>query len=83
MSRAKQFLVGFREGLKEFGYNINMIINSVLLSVVYLFGVGFTSILARLAGKRFLDVELSESRESYWSDSNLKKKPIEDYYRQF
>ncbi len=83
MSRAKQFLVGFREGLKEFGYNINLIVNSILLSMVYLAGVGSTSIIARLVGKRFLDVELSKSRESYWSDLDMKKRPIEDYYRQF
>ena len=83
MSGMRQFLRGFRAGLGEFGCNINMIVNSVLLSVVYIFGAGVTAVFARLVGKRFLDVQLSRSRESYWSDLDLKKEPIENYYRQF
>ncbi len=83
MSGVRQFLHGFRQGLKQFGYNINVIVNSVLLSIVYIFGVGVTAVFARLVGKRFLDVQLSRSRNSYWSDLDLKKRPIEDYYRQF
>ena len=79
----RRFLRGFRAGLGAFGCNINVLVNSVLLSVVYIFGAGVTAVFARLVGKRFLDVELSRSRESYWSDMNLGKKPVEEYYRQF
>ena len=79
----RRFLSGFRAGLEEFGCNINMLVNSVLLSVVYIFGAGVTAVFARLVGKRFLDVQLSRSRESYWSDLNLGRKPVEEYYRQF
>lgn len=78
-----QFLRGFKNGLKDFGHNISLIVNFILLLIVYLIGVGFTSIIAKLIGKHFLDTELSKNKTTYWSELNLKKKPIEDYYRQF
>ena len=83
MTILKQFFKGFQKGSKNFGYNISMIINSILLSIVYLIGVGFTSIFAKLLGKHFLDMKLSKKTKTYWLDLNLKKKPIEEYYRQF
>ncbi len=76
------FFSGFRDGMKDFGDNIATIVNSALLLAVYLIGVGLTSIIARIFGKRFLDLR-KESRKSYWRDLNLKKKDIEEYYRQF
>jgi len=83
MSKIKQFFRGFKEGFKDFGHSISVIVNSALLLAVYLVGVGLTSIFAKLSGKRFLHKKLSKSRETYWSDLNLKKKPIDEYYRQF
>ncbi len=77
------FLAGFKKGFSSFGYNISIIINSILLSIVYFIGVGLTSILAKLAGKHFLDVKKSLKRDSYWSNLNLRKKGIKGYYRQF
>lgn len=82
MSNLTQFFKGFRTGMQDFGYNITVIINSFLLSVVYLTGVGLTSIVAKISGKHFLEIKKSE-KESYWSDLNLKKKQMEEYYRQF
>lgn len=83
MRMVKIFFKGFQKGLKNFGHNITVIINSTLLSVVYLIGIGITSIVAKLFGKRFLDVGAPKKKGTYWSDLNLKKKPIEEYYRQF
>jgi len=81
MNRTKQFLIGLKKGMKEFGGNIALIINTVLLSFVYFIGVGLTSIIAKIFGKHFLEMKLSKN--SYWSDLNLKKKNMESYYRQF
>ena len=81
-SKNRRFLVGFNKGMKNFGHNLALIINSILLSVVYLIGVGITSIFAKLFKKHFLDMKLLK-RDSYWSDLDLKKKPIKEYYRQF
>lgn len=82
MKELKQFLMGFRRGLESFGNNITIIINSVLLFIAYFIGIGFTAILAKLTRKHFIERKLS-NKKSYWSDLNLKKKPIEKYYRQF
>lgn len=83
MSSVKLFFSGFKKGTKDFGHNITLIINSILLSTVYFIGVGFTSIFAKLFGKKFLETKISRKTKTYWSDLNLKKKPIEEYYRQF
>ncbi len=83
MNGLKQFFKGFKKGMTDFSSNIIVIINSILLAIVYIVGVGLTSIIAKIFRKKFLDTKLSKEKESYWSDLNLKKKKIEDYYRQF
>lgn len=77
----KLFFIGCREGMHLFGQNIALIINTVLLFIVYIVGVGATSLIAKIAGKHFL--EMKKQEVSYWKPLNLKKKKIEDYYRQF
>ena len=81
MSSLSQFLIGFQKGMKNFGQSISIIINTILLLFVYIIGVGITSVISKVMKKHFLDLKLK--KESYWSDLNLKKKKIEDYYRQF
>lgn len=73
----------FKKKAKGFSKILTLIINSILLSIVYVVGVGFTSIIAKLSGKHFLDIRLSKKKNSYWSNLNLKKKPIKEFYRQF
>ncbi|MBL7056614.1 hypothetical protein ISS07_06900 [Candidatus Woesearchaeota archaeon] len=82
MTKLNMFFEGFKEGARLFGENIVLIINSILLFLVYIFGVGFTSIIAKLVGKQFLNLKISK-KGSYWSDLNLKKKKIKNYYKQF
>jgi len=76
------FLKGFLAGMRGFGRSISMVINVILLSVVYFLGVGMTSLVAKLTGKRFLDLR-EFRKESYWLDLETKKKSINDYYKQF
>mgnify|MGYP001293647465 CR=1 FL=1 len=83
MKKVKLFFTGVKKGLSKFSHNVSIIVNSVLLLAVYVIGVGFTSLLAKILGKRFLNTKTSEKRNSYWSDLDLKKKPIKEYYRQF
>ena len=75
------FFTGFKKGTKGFGHNISTLVNSTLLCIVYLLGAGLTSITAKIIGKHFLDTKIP--KESYWENLDLKKKPIEEYYRQF
>ena len=83
MNSLKQFFRGFKKGMHNFGQNIAIIINSASLLIVYFIGIGLTSIVAKIFGKHFLETKISKKQESYWSDLNLKKKPIEEYYKQF
>tara|TARA_Y100000310_G_scaffold262419_1_gene272084 strand:- start:8625 stop:8876 length:252 start_codon:yes stop_codon:yes gene_type:complete len=83
MNSSKQFFRGFRKGMNNFGQNIAIIINSALLFIVYLIGIGFTSIIAKIFRKHFLETKISKTKTTYWSDLNLKNKPIKEYYRQF
>lgn len=82
MRRIIEFFSGLRAGMKGFGENIGILVNSVLLMTVYIIGVGLTSIFARLLRKRFLDTKPSKTK-TYWSDLNIKKKSMDAYYRQF
>lgn len=79
----KNFFIGVKEGTKLFGETISGIVNFILLSFVYFIGVGVTSIIAKLSKKRFLELKISEKEKTYWSELNLTKKPLEEYYRQF
>ena len=81
--KIKIFLKGIKKGQREFGESISALINLVLLSLVYLIGVGITSIIAKISKKHFLDLKIEKSRESYWEELNLSKEGIERYYRQF
>ena len=83
MSKTKAFFTGLKQGMKEFGENINLIVNSVLLLFVYIIGVGITSLIAKIVGKHFLERKLSKEAKTYWSDLNIKRKPLKEYYRQF
>lgn len=58
-------------------------INFILLFFVYVFGIGTTAIIAKLIGKKFFETKILDKKESYWQNTNLKKKSIKEYYRQF
>ncbi|MBD3310553.1 hypothetical protein GF351_05010 [Candidatus Woesearchaeota archaeon] len=75
------FFNGVKKGTALFGHCITAIINSILLTLVYALGVGITAVLAKLCRKNFLDTDLKG--RSYWKKLDLKKRPIEEYYRQF
>lgn len=90
----RSFFKGFKKGMREAGLCSAMVINSLLLLVVYVVAVGITALVARIAGKRFLDAHSSDQtsdrktnkskpNKSYWSDLNLTTKPLKEYYRQF
>ena len=63
--KIKIFLKGVTRGQREFGESITVIINSVLLSIVYFVGIGFTSIFAKISGKHFLDLKTKKQIEIF------------------
>ena len=82
MTKINQYWIGFQKGVREFGYSLATLINSILLSFVYVLGVGLTHVVAKLKGKHFLETGPTD-KETYWMDLGLHKRPLEDYYRQF
>ncbi|MDP3698747.1 MAG: hypothetical protein Q8R47_04105 [Nanoarchaeota archaeon] len=83
MTAAKLFLKSVGKGMKGFGEKITAFVNTMLLLLVYLVGVGLTSFVARIFGKHFLERKTSKKVNSYWSDLNIKKQEREKYYKQF
>jgi hypothetical protein len=73
---------GFKDGMKNFGTTISIIVNSILLFLVYIIGVGLTFIFSKIFKKNFLDTK-PENVKSYWKNINLKNQKKEDCYRQF
>ena len=76
-----KFIQDFKEGQKLFGETIAVLINSVLLTIVYIVGVGLTSIVAKVFGKHFL--EFKRDDRSYWKELDLNVNSVEEYYKQF
>lgn len=74
---------GFKKGIKDFGEYITILVNTVLLFFAYIIGIGLTFLFAKILRKHFLDLKPSKKEKTYWSDLNLSKKRIDDYYRQF
>ena len=83
MNEIKEFFGGLKEGQKNFGDNISIIVNSILLSIVYFFGVGLTSLVARAFKVKFLETKINQKTETYWETINQENKKEESYYRQF
>jgi cytochrome c biogenesis protein CcdA len=68
---------GFVKGFREYGLTISAIITTALLLIVYIFGVGTTSLIAKISGRRFL------SKNGEWEKIQQGKPNIENFYRQF
>lgn len=83
MSLIKIFFKNFKDGMSKFGENITLLVNSCLLLIVYVIGIGATSIVAKLCNKQFLKNKISTKRTTYWSELNSKTKSIESYYKLF
>lgn len=80
MNKIKEFL---RKGNTFLTKTIVIIINLLLLTIAYILGVGIISIIAKLLRKQFLDMKMSKETKTYWKDLYIRKKPIDEYYRQF
>lgn len=83
MWQLKSVLIPLQQGMHFFGERISTLVNTLLLSGVYLFGIGLPSILARLTGKQFLEMKLDRESPSYWRSIEEKEKSLKHYLRQF
>ena len=75
---------GFRDGFKTLGEDVSTLVNTVLLALVYILGVGITAIIAKIAGKRFLERDIAASNpKTYWNDVEDEHPDLESHFRQF
>ena len=81
--RIINFLNELKDGQKKFGEDISRIINFFLLLIVYIFGVGLTSIFAKIIKHNFLEIKINKDSKSYWSNLDSSENKIDSYYRQF
>ena len=77
------FFVGTQEGIKSFGEGIQSVVNTILLSAVYLVGVGIAWLMCKVSKRTFFAEKPRPEATSYWEPLDLKKRPIEEYRRQF
>ncbi len=78
----KKHFIDVSAGFHAFGRSISTVVNTMLLGMVYVIGIGAAAVIARMRQKHFLDMAI-DRRASYWLDLDLKKKPREEYDRQF
>ena len=77
------FVKGFKEGKGFFEESMAFLVSAILLSVIYVVGVGASALVAKLTKKEFLQTRINKETKTYWSDLQLTKQPLEHYYRQF
>ena len=78
-----EFFKGLKQGFRSFGELIGMVVNSALLLVAYIIGVGITSIIAKITGKHFLEMKLDKKSDSYWKPFQTRRTGSLEDYRQF
>lgn len=54
----------------------------ILIALFYLVITPF-ALIAKISGKRFLELKMDKSAKSYWNYRNRTERPKEDYLRQF
>ncbi|MFP4656748.1 MAG: hypothetical protein ACLFNK_04180 [Candidatus Woesearchaeota archaeon] len=75
-----RFMKGVKDGSRLFGEMLSGLVNTALLTLVYLLVLTPTAILAKIVGKRFLNLDIT--KKSRWKNAeSIKTK--ERYYRQF
>ncbi len=72
-----------REAGQEYVRLVNTIINGMLLTVVYVVGIGLTAVVAKLFGKHFLETKIDDVTVTYWNDFESAVSIKKSIYRQF
>ncbi len=84
MDAIKLFFKGLSSGFQEPGHFLARLINTLLLLIVFIFGVGPVALIARLRGKRYLGTtSFQQTVTTYWQDYSLDNKSKEDYTKLF
>jgi len=72
-----------KKGFLAFSHFMQKIVNTILLSIVYFIGIGLTSLILKLFGKRFMELKLDKHAKSYYKNCDATKKQKSDFYRMY
>ncbi len=78
----KEVTNGLRKGTKLFGSCLGSLVNAVVLSIAYFFGIGLSFLIARLSGKSLMEIKTTKKKGSYWNNVNFDNSE-DGLYRQF
>lgn len=73
----------FLGGMRAFGERVGAVVNTVLLTLAYVAGIGATALLARLISKQFLVTTSSLKSSTYWQPAAKKPAARQQALRQF
>lgn len=76
------FIRGFKKGFSAHGKNLALLVSSLMLSFVYVFGIGMTAMFAKITKKKLIDVGPGK-KKSYWAKIRLSTERLDNYYKQF
>ena len=83
MQRTKLFFKGLKTGMREFSHGLATSVNFILLSIVFILGIGLVSIVSKIKGKKFLK-ERNDNENTFWEKTNVGgKKSKEEYLKPF
>lgn len=61
---------------------LTTITNTIFLTIIYVFGIGFTWLLCKIMGKKFFKLKKTDDK-TYWTDMDTNHYQIDEYYKQF
>lgn len=82
-AKTSSFITGLNDGFSKPSFFIGSVINFLLLFLVYILAIGPISLLSKTSKKKFLQLDFSTRKKSYWQKSYMGQERKEDYYRQF
>ncbi len=65
------------------GFGVGWVMTRIILSILFYFIFTPIGFIARLTGKKFLDMRFNSTERSYWRDVNLENMREESYEEQF
>ncbi len=65
------------------GFGMGWVMTRVILFLLYYVGLTPISLLARLTGKRFLDLKFDRQPDSYWLDKKLPAEGVKSFEDQY
>ena len=67
----------------SFSVLLGWFMTRIILGILFYFVVTLISYIYKISGKRFLDLKIEKSQNSYWNNRNVKKSEQYNYEKQY